>query len=478
MTSFATEFPVDDGTNLDRFHSTVKVWLGNSPHTKINESDFQLLGEGGISKCTAPGEIIECWTATNQRFGQESSAIIYLKEGGGMRWKTSIVFSKDHLDAWIGIRVLGEATTPQSSLPAAKKPRIIEYLLDQLGGSVDGMFKVQPTPHYLLDEELEIATDVIMRRKSGRLPIVYLSCGFDSSHSIDPNALSSDLAGLCHVVVEPTRSFSRRLQMQTQSQNVYGGTICIYWPDDGGQKEFFIGSQHSTVRALKSAIIEQVFVSLSHRIHQQRVTVEHVQSLVSRGTLDQIRRNLELRGSEETKRETNLYAEQFDKEISIKDERVRALEAELGRLKAQKTLLPHQAATHRSLLRHPNTEQEFYEGEFVAILVAELQKAVPNAVVDSRRLHVLQSILNANSLVNDPIAANRAGLKRTLNDYKKMSSVVRSELEGLGFAITNDGKHHKLVYKDDDRYTFTLSTSGSDVRGSKNAISDISKLLF
>ncbi|GMU46359.1 MAG: hypothetical protein AMXMBFR26_11410 [Porticoccaceae bacterium] len=55
---------------------------------------------------------------------------------------------------------------------------------------------------------------------------------------------------------------------------------------------------------------------------------------------------------------------------------------------------------------------------------------------------------------------------------------MRRGLEEMGFSITEEGKHYKLTFQDDDRYTFTLPKSGSDHRGGLNAASDIGRLLF
>ena len=48
----------------------------------------------------------------------------------------------------------------------------------------------------------------------------------------------------------------------------------------------------------------------------------------------------------------------------------------------------------------------------------------------------------------------------------------------MGFRISNGGKHYKLVYQGDDRYTYTLPSSGSDHRGGLNAANDIGRLMF
>ncbi|MNY75750.1 hypothetical protein D3C86_2151140 [compost metagenome] len=59
-----------------------------------------------------------------------------------------------------------------------------------------------------------------------------------------------------------------------------------------------------------------------------------------------------------------------------------------------------------------------------------------------------------------------------------MDAATRAGLEALGFSLTEEGKHIKLVYQDDDRYTFILPKSGSDWRGGLNSASDIAKRIF
>ena len=72
----------------------------------------------------------------------------------------------------------------------------------------------------------------------------------------------------------------------------------------------------------------------------------------------------------------------------------------------------------------------------------------------------------------------RERVKHLLRGSKSIDAKLRRELEEIGFSITEDGKHYKLVFRDDGRYTFSLPKSGSDHRGGLNAASDIGRLLF
>ena len=106
-----------------------------------------------------------------------------------------------------------------------------------------------------------------------------------------------------------------------------------------------------------------------------------------------------------------------------------------------------------------------------------VQDAASRTLDDSRQKHVLTSILTANPASGEP-GRFRAELKDLLRGSKTVDSRIRRSLEKLGFEISEDGKHYKLVFQGDDRYTFSLAKSGSDRRGGLNAASDIARLLF
>ena len=60
-----------------------------------------------------------------------------------------------------------------------------------------------------------------------------------------------------------------------------------------------------------------------------------------------------------------------------------------------------------------------------------------------------------------------------------MTGPVRSTLKDLGFEITEDGKHYKLVYYGDSRYWTTLDKTPSDkAHGGKNAAQTIIRDMF
>jgi hypothetical protein len=136
-----------------------------------------------------------------------------------------------------------------------------------------------------------------------------------------------------------------------------------------------------------------------------------------------------------------------------------------------------QNSTNSGINIKTGDEEEFYHGEFIDFLIDTLSQASQNQVLDSRRSHIIKSFLGANTKIgkNEEI---RTKIEQILHGYTNMTSQIRKGLEDLGFEIKESGKHYKIVFYEDNRYTFSLPKSGSDRRGSQNAISDIKKLIF
>lgn len=59
-----------------------------------------------------------------------------------------------------------------------------------------------------------------------------------------------------------------------------------------------------------------------------------------------------------------------------------------------------------------------------------------------------------------------------------MTPHILQELKDIGFEISEDGKHYKLTYFGDARYTIALAKTPSDYRSGQNNISIITKTVF
>ncbi len=467
MLSFATEFPISNARTSADFLESVRSWILGSPHTKLTSALLDNLPSDDEFSVEEQGERLESLRIVSGSV--ESSAIRYTKRDTSLEWVTTVSFSRQQTDSWIGIRTTCESRHPSAHLPPAKKPVLVRTILNSLGAGYDGPLLVQAQPHLLADADIDIAARLITGAAAYRLPVVYVSANFLAAPIVDVNALAKALAGMAHVVVEPNRPFSVRLKDEVQSQNVYGGTCGIYWPDGGGRRSFFLGQDFISGQDIEIAIIVEITDALANRRPLARCTWSSVQDLASKRSYQVLRDA----GS------TNLddYSKEFDKELKTKNEELADAEREISRLQAEIRKYEAKVAVNSGITLHSGTEQDLYENEVRSILRDALEGAPERLTVDSRRRHVLESICHANPVI-DAGKARREQLKEILRGYTSMDSKIKKSLNELGFEVSEEGKHFKLTFQSDDRYTFTLPKSGSDYRGGLNAASDISRLLF
>jgi hypothetical protein len=467
MLSFATEIPVGAEQTSDSFVEAVKEWLLGSPHTRLTKGDVAEIGSAGQQSASRGNEAVISLRAARDR--TDLAAVRYKRTDEDLEWTTTVTFSRHGIDTWVSIRVFCESTHPAARLPIAKKPVVVRTLLQALGGGRDGELQVGQDAYYLSNTEIEKAAKLIVGDSECRLPIVYVSASFYGGYTLDVSRLASDLSGMAHVVVEPNRPFSLRLKLEANSENVYGGSIGIYWPDGGGRRSFFLGRTHETPGELAKAIFDEVRLALTNRRPLERCTWASVQEIVSRQTFEQLKES----GSDKV----DEYIAAFDKEIGAKNAQLEDAENEIGRLKADLRMYQSRVPSLSSVGLKTGAEQDFFPNEIATIVIDAINDYQSRVPQDSRRAHIASALLDANKL-DDNASVYRERLKELLRGFTKLDQKSRRGLEELGFSIADDGKHYKITFQGDDRYTFTLPKSGSDYRGGLNAASDIGRLLF
>lgn len=467
MLSFATDFPVRRDRRVSDFLASIKRWILESPHTSFSATHLAALETEMEARPPKGSESVRLLSYTED--DDEAAAIRYVTGDDELAWNTEAVFSREGSDCWVSIRVSSESRLPKRELPKAKKPVLIRTLLQDLGGGEDGRLRVSQEPQRLDNVDIDVAAELILGKTNTRLPVVYVSAGFNCDYLVDVDRLAKQLSGLAHVVVEPNRAFSLRLKYEVNSENVFGGTIGLYWPQGGGRRAFFMGPQHESPGAIARAVAAELRSALNNRRALARCTWATVQEAVARRALA----HLKAAGS----KELTLYVEEFDKEIAAKTEQLADAEAEALRLQAEVRRLESQACARQGRVLRSGSEQDLYPDEISSVVLSVLQEAITRVPEDSRRLHVLEDLVAANALP-DQAAVYRDRLKALLRGTRGVDAKVARGLRDLGFELTGDGKHYKMVFRNDDRYTFTLAKSASDYRSGLNAAGTIARLLF
>jgi hypothetical protein len=468
MLSFMTEIPLEHGHDADEFLRTIQRWILGSPHTCLSTIDFSAHEGPDFPRIQRANEALDISKAIADK--DQIAGIRYQRRDDGLDWTTTAVFSRSSQDSWVGIRISCESAHPAVRLPPAKKPVLIRTLLKDLGGGLDGPLRVDGKPKYLYETDIDLAARLILGKAGCRLPVVYVSSGFHGDHVLDVVRLAADLGGMAHVVVEPNRPFSLRLRFEVDSENVYGGTIGVYWPDGGGRRSFFLGREFESPADLAHAVFDEVRTALTNRRGLNRCTWASLQETISRQTIQ----GLKAEGSQEVEK----YIANFDNELAAKDEKLDEAELEIKRLRSELRIYEARVSSQTGGFLKSGNEQDLYPNEALGILRRALEDAATRVPADSRRLHVIGSILEANPLGEDLSDTMRDQLKDLLKGARGLNAKIRRGLQEMGFSITEEGKHHKLVFQGDDRYTFTFAKSASDHRGGMNSASDIGRLLF
>lgn len=461
MLSFATEFPVETAS-IDLFRDAIGAWLDGSPHMQISSKDLPKLTGVDAPKIEHLAEVLECLHFSS---GQRHSASYrHTKRDNGVDWITTISFDSDETDALVSVRTERQSSQPKPFLPEAKKPFVIRNLLQILTGGMDGELRVQDEARILDNSDIPMVTRLLNGDADHHLPLVYISHPFSDYHYIDSEKLGKQLGGLAHVLVEPSREFSRSIQNEVFSSNPYGGYVGIYFSSD--QMLRVSPYDYDDEKFLRLDIFSQVRQALLNRRQMPRCSWVNTQALIAREAFERLKDA----GSEDI----DDYVSAFDAELAAKNSQLRDAEQEILRLKALSKAGVKSTESLSGLTINFGSEQELVDGEFLEIVLDVFHNQLSSLPDDSRRLHVIQEIVNSNK-PKWVLRQKREEIKSNLKGYKSMDSRLRGALETFGFTITEDGKHYKLKYKGDERYCYTLAKTSSDHRSGMNAASHIGR---
>lgn len=348
MLSFATEFPIKSNDVVALFQQTLISWIIESPYTEFNKDDLKEAFQEKEFQVSKGSQFVIINNFSD--IDKINVGVIHKTTDIDVLWTTTIVLSVENSSSWISIRTEAETQNLNARLPKAKKPFIVKSILKRVGGAPDGYFCVTDKPHILAESNIATAADIIRGNSKQHLPIIYVSIDFLDSYIVNVDRISKTLSGMAHVVIEPSRHFSRRLQVETGGQNVYGGTVGLYWPHASGRRSFFIGKSFEGPKDIESAIEEEVRSALLNR------------QPLFRCTWTSVRENLNLQAIEDIKssgsQEIDDYIRHFDEEKSLNDLKIQSLNDEIFRLKSEIGKLEAQTSARGDLSFRVNGEQK------------------------------------------------------------------------------------------------------------------------
>lgn len=469
MLVFATEFPASPEKNLTDLLEVACNWVvGGGNYIGIPRNDF-FIPEDDIWETVTNGQKISLgrFRETKKEFG---GLRYYWVENDERAWTTEILGSYSDSNLWISITLDCEVFNTGALAPIPKKPHVIKQIFSDIGGGFDGELKTSDCPHFLKDSDsdLRLVKEIILGSSRCQLPVVYVSVDFSGYPSIDYDNTARWLSGVAHVLVEPSRSFSKEVGKLVNGMNAYGGAVGIYWPRRAGKHQRLFLEDYLTAKDLVLEVQSRIWAAWLYAKTDRTLNWADIQGLVSNKKLNDLR----------------LHSDSSIKDyISAFDSENDALKAKLNNLEAKNEMLRqaldsalNRASSAPGLLAF-GSEQDFFKDEIKDLVISVLTESLKNTIEGSRREIVLTDIINSNkpSGLVDEISKQ---IKLALEGKNKIQAAEIRELEKIGFSVSSDGSHHKAIFRDDPRFTFTIPKTPSDHRSMKNLISEIIRKLF
>ncbi len=467
MLVWSTQFPVVPNHSGDDLLHLCRRWLNDSPHG-ASVADIPDAREDDIVSAIKESHQVEIAKITRDD-GAYVGFRHQWRDDEQRDWATEICGWSRSQQFLVGIHLHCQTPEIGVSLPHPKKPYLVKLLLNEFGGDLDGEFEVSASPITLRESEVDVACRLLRCEMDLYLPVIYASATWRNLPHFNAVDLAKWSAGMAHVVVEPSRRFSFILADRVGRLNPYEGAAAICWPRGSGRStRLFPYSFQSPVR-FASAVAEHVRRALVGRRPDYHCTWDYLRELIYRKKIKTLRENGRA-GIDE-------FVAAFDQEMHSTKNRLEEAEREIGRLKSELARRVRDDRISPDGLLSPGRERDLFGGEQRDIVIAALQEAMRRVQPDGRTAEVLQSLIEANPAIGEGQRIEDC-IREALQNCQNLGKQQRRQLEEVGFAITDDGKHLKLVFRGDDRYTFAMAKTGSDHRGMKNWISDTTKRLF
>ncbi len=317
-------------------------------------------------------------------------------------------------------------------------------------------------------ELLDWVAGAIKEEYKDELPLVLATTYFDSrATEIEEYMLAKKLAGFAYVMV-CDNEYTRLVKDRAEHQTPFNGAVCIY--TKGGKPRQFRKRNAYYGASLDKQIANEVQRFVTSAVDAVAPTWEGLNT-------EQVRKVAE---------ESAALAEEAFGENETLDEKLKRAEARIAALVQEKMALTAkneslQTALSRSesvqMIIEPSEIPEFFEGEQHDLVVSILTKALQNCgSKDTRQKELITDLLAHNKIIGNGKEMLEV-VKAVFANGEDLSSKELADLKRVGFEITSDNTHYKLVYKG-SKYWFSLAKTTSDKNHSgKNLTSDITKTL-
>lgn len=480
-------FPVNSKKDICDLVKVITKWIAGSPHRGIKEEELQEISRDGF-KFSKNNNFIEntLFEGKNEkmygvRLVEKSDAVRTTEIVG---WKST----EQYL-----VSVIHEYETDKVGYICRRmlRPRIVFDAINGLGGGMDGTILYTKCEPFVLQEgDLEFVAEIIKNQSENRLPVVYISRSPTGQLLVNPNNVARELAGMAHVLIEPSRTFSYKLKERTDGKNIFNGAVGIHWPN--GMRRYFA---YPFPEDIVNVLYETVRQASLHTMIPQNLTFDGVRLLQTSKKADELKREydsvkqeseklLELSEQEKKSKIDDLTNEinSLKDLLDIAEEENKILKKQTNDLASKNACLELKLVAQSKkqeggeLIKKPATA-ELYTGETADIVIAALTNYLNTAPPDSRRQDIVKAILD----INRPTGKHEeivAGVENAFrNNTGKFNERFANSLRALGFEII-EGDHPAVYVPGHEGRKVSISGTPSDVKSRKNEFTQLKRALL
>ncbi|MCR5059545.1 MAG: hypothetical protein K6A80_00785 [Saccharofermentans sp.] len=497
MLLFSTILDIESKMTREAFMELVMEWNNNPRYYEVNRiPDLVWKGEKSIRFGND-----NLWLAAEEYSKESTIAVRFEKVDNGITWDTDYVMNFRNMKMAV---MLDRSYSPDALIFDGKysTPAFISFLIKHGYLKKDGDIPFTENAIVMTDDKIGLIADIMNGRNTYKVPVVYVSKTDDNENPIDVDRLAYRLKGVAHVFVQESIDQEQTITDAVVIDHVSSGSIAIYYPNDavsGGkiirrreEDEDYMLSYRTVQEVLKYINLQTVKplftwqginnALLMDRVDSQREAVaaseaarkklEEEASRI-RETLDEETRKIYEQAVKTATDEANELLEAYDEDM----ERMKKQIADLT--KANETLISENQGLRSRCSSFENTpvitfgiETDFYDGEIKDLVLSALEEALKNVPEDSRRHDVFSDIIENNNYEKSS-KMREEEIRRLLGTYDGLPAKLKQDLMSLGMVITDDGKHYKMSYYGDGRYTVAMSKTPSDWRAGKNLVSEV-----
>ncbi len=476
MLVFSTKIPLRKETTRPQCVKLFIEWVVNARRYPFEASDFEDYDINGHENLEITKSIYTFSITYYKDDNLYLAACKLVTATGDEIWTTLnvAVFEKDA--RFISVQTHCTKTIFSDSLPRAKPPFTVKLFLRNDLCASDGGLPVTDKPISMTRELIPVCGQIMQGKGRITMPVIYISHDYWPL-DIDAKGLAHELQGLAHVLVEEDHETSLALKEASNGKNVYRGYIGLYFPGAYYCRRFNLAEMPG--EQVCSEIIGVVKASLLNKADAARYTWEEIKAMQGRQKVGKLQVDkAELGEMKEWYATFMDENERLEKELASEKESKAKLFDENQRLHG--ILDGYRKADRREqpAIVRAGKEKDLYPGEQADLLMEILRQRLSSLEINSRPYEIIESVLKANK-ANGNGGKIQETIRRVLSDGGDINSgAAKRELESIGFSVTKDGKHYKLVFAENPRYSFTVSVTPSDYRTGQNEISEICGKLF